>query len=64
MKVKSTLALSGKVLFGNTDASTPPGAIIKVFTESGSRWGGGGVGLVVGIKDWRLAIRADIRVWI
>ncbi len=29
-----TFAISGKVVFLNTEASTPPGAIIKVFTQS------------------------------
>ncbi len=36
-KYKPTLALSGKIVFGNTDVLTPPGAIVKVFTESGGR---------------------------
>ncbi len=34
---KSTCALSGKTVLWNTDVSTPPGAIVKVFTESGGR---------------------------
>ncbi len=34
---KPTLALSEKVGFGYTDVSTPPGAIVKVFTERGGR---------------------------
>ncbi len=30
---KSTCALSGTIVSGNTDVSTPPGAIVKGFTE-------------------------------
>ncbi len=40
LRLKSNLTsrvLSGKVVLPNTDVSTPPGAIVKVFTESGSR---------------------------
>ncbi len=33
---KPTVALSEKVALRNTDVLTPPGAIVKVFTESGS----------------------------
>ncbi len=32
-----TLALAGKIVFWSTDVSTPPGAIVKVFTEIGGR---------------------------
>ncbi len=35
---ESTSTLSGEVVLRNTEVSTPPGAIVKVFTESGGHY--------------------------
>ncbi len=37
IREKSTCEHSGTTVLWNTDVSTPPGAIVKVFTESGGR---------------------------